>query len=432
MPMTDELGNLILRRMNVQQAVFTGGYFEMWLSRLAEPQPDLRDDQNYLNRARFQQVTDALFAVMTERQLHTLKTALPWWLLRLLGVAHASRMTLLSFNYDTLVEHAVNSHSIYDWEANSRVLAEHVLNHTPPWPPGPGRYGTDDAASFRLLKLHGSLDTFWVPGDRSGSTINRSPMVSGSWTQPEPIDQSTRRRDFPGRSPYIVPPAAAKSAFYDNPISRELWQSAAEALADARRVVLIGYSLPPTDLVTSGMLAECLNTVRVRDIVVVNPRPQEIVERLAFLGVDRKAIRTQDGSQAVEDFVNEVEGEAAKRVLRSLATQEDDVSLIVGGNESRGAVVTGLDRDDTTINLRIGELQPFMTARYAGVLGQGSTPCRIGQLKSLIGASSSGLTVSFSEFGPSCRIIDTATWSTSVGAGDGRWLVLIPSALPTS
>lgn len=336
----------------------------------------------------------------------------------------------MSFNYDTLVEHAVNSHSIYDWEAGSRVLAEHILNHTPPWPPGPGRYGTDDASSFRLLKLHGSLDTFWVPGDRSGSTINRLPMVSGSWTQPEPVDESTRRRDFPGRSPFIVPPAAAKSAFYDNPISRELWQSAADALAGADRVVLIGYSLPPTDLVTSGMLAENFN--HAREIIVVNPQPLEVVERLAFLGADRRLIRTQDGPHAVENFVGQVEAEAAKRVLAMLLQKEDDDSLIVGGNESRGAVVIGLDREDTTINLRIGGLQPFAEARFAGVQGQGSRPCNVGQLKALVDEGISSMTVSFAETNQSCRIIDTGNWATSVGAGTGRWLVLIPSAMPAS
>lgn len=77
MPMTDELGNLILERMKLQRSAFSGGYFEMWLSRLAEPQPDLRDDRNYLNRARFQQVTDMLSVVMSERQFDALQSSPP-------------------------------------------------------------------------------------------------------------------------------------------------------------------------------------------------------------------------------------------------------------------------------------------------------------------------------------------------------------------
>ena len=32
---------------------FAGGYFEIWLSRLAEAQPDLREDQNYANCSKF-------------------------------------------------------------------------------------------------------------------------------------------------------------------------------------------------------------------------------------------------------------------------------------------------------------------------------------------------------------------------------------------
>src|SRR6266568_3205067 len=55
------------------------------------------------------------------------------------------------------------------------------------------------------------LNGYWVPGDASGATIHRWDLF-GSWGQPEPVDQDRLRRELPGRSPFIVPPTAAKSA----------------------------------------------------------------------------------------------------------------------------------------------------------------------------------------------------------------------------
>lgn len=57
----------------------------------------------------------------------------------------------------------------------------------------------------------------------------------------------------------IVPPAAVKSPYYVNNTIRALWRQAAEALQQADELVIIGFSLPPSDQIVSSMLATELN-----------------------------------------------------------------------------------------------------------------------------------------------------------------------------
>jgi hypothetical protein len=63
-----------------------------------------------------------------------------------------------------------------------------------------------------------------------------------------------------------VPPAAVKSPYYNNRTLQELWRSAADALRQAEELVIMGFSLPQTDLLVGSMLATTL-----RDDSVITP-----------------------------------------------------------------------------------------------------------------------------------------------------------------
>jgi hypothetical protein len=60
------------------------------------------------------------------------------------------------------------------------------------------------------------------------------------------------------REPMIVPPAAVKSPYYNNRTLQELWRKAADALSQADELVIMGFSLPQTDLLVCSMLATTL------------------------------------------------------------------------------------------------------------------------------------------------------------------------------
>jgi hypothetical protein len=287
------LGTLVLERLDEPHpSFFIGGYFEMWLSRLAEPQPDLPDHRNASNWALFLRITEVLHRVMVEREREALAEDPPQWLTRLVRVAHAEKLTMVTFNYDTLLEKATDECRIYDWEQRILAGSLHTVNMLPPPPYVPGfSFGPSPANSFTLLKLHGSIDNYWVAGDTSGATINR--YNTGDWSHPLELDEKERSRRLPNRTPFIVPPAAAKSSFYNNPVTRQIWQWAAQALETADTISLVGYSLPATDLATSGMLADAISVSRPR-MEVVNLCPDPVVDRLLYLGAGRDDIPIRD------------------------------------------------------------------------------------------------------------------------------------------
>jgi hypothetical protein len=168
MPLTDELGNLAQARagFGAQDWWATGWTFEALLSRLAEDQPDLDEEENLLNRSRFVATAKAISSVLVERQRQAVARPAPQWLLRLVGSLHAQDTTVISFNYDTLIEAAVVAHTMLDWSTGQRVQDSDVVGHLPPNPPG--TWGDDVRQTFRLLKLHGSVNWWWSPGDTTG------------------------------------------------------------------------------------------------------------------------------------------------------------------------------------------------------------------------------------------------------------------------
>src|SRR5690242_3381792 len=94
MPVTDELGQLALAGISIGELQipsqgFANGYFESWLSRLAEPQPDLKYDENLRNQAAFAKISEAVRSVLVQRQMLTMTEPPPRWLERLVRVAHA-------------------------------------------------------------------------------------------------------------------------------------------------------------------------------------------------------------------------------------------------------------------------------------------------------------------------------------------------------
>ena len=120
---------------------------------------------------------------------------------------------------------------------------------------------------LKLLKLHGSVDWWWVPGDVSGMSLARE-GVYGRIGSPNRLGLGLREHLLPGRERFIVPPLAMKSAYYRNPLTRQLWQEAYEAIREATQFMLIGYSLPVTDFVIARMLGSALGTRSVRLEVV--------------------------------------------------------------------------------------------------------------------------------------------------------------------
>ncbi|MGH3158450.1 MAG: hypothetical protein ACRDNF_18015, partial [Streptosporangiaceae bacterium] len=121
LPLVDELGNACLdigdlgRDRRVPDGGFTGGSFETWLSRLADEQPYLSVGENLENQALFERFSEAIAIVLGENVDAALAAGCPAWLNEFSRVAHQRRATLVTFNYDPLIECAVATGLLYEW-----------------------------------------------------------------------------------------------------------------------------------------------------------------------------------------------------------------------------------------------------------------------------------------------------------------------------
>ena len=87
-----------------------------------------------------------------------------------------------------------------------------------------------------ITKLHGSVN--WLAprnSPASGDVFWYNPIAT--------IDPVLMK----GLKPLIVPPTLEKSLFLENPFLSMVWQTARAQLGSARRIFVIGYSLPSSD-----------------------------------------------------------------------------------------------------------------------------------------------------------------------------------------
>ena len=381
MPLTDELGRQAAElletngvRVGAAQLGFGRGVsFESWLTLLSEDQPHLTDAENRDNAALFAHLRDAIANILMRADLAARGRPAPSWLYELVSVLHRRRATVLTLNYDTLVETAVESHSLWDPAIKSRAAPIDILHNLPPLPNVGARVVGPLCRTFRLLKLHGSLDWWAVPHDTSGATLNRE-ETRGTFGAPYEMSSEQRQRELPGRERFIIPPLSTKSTYYQNPLTRELWQQAYQALQGANRISIVGYSLPSADLVMANMLRGALSNREVA-VDVVNPDPDALAERLVGLGAAAGALKVTCGSDCVASFTRSLCGEAAavltNELRETVLVEAPDASLAVAWGDpnvvgaSMRPVAELSVRCDRTLELVLEEYIPRAGATAA-------------------------------------------------------------------
>lgn len=438
MPLTDELGRqaldiLAARGRQLQHVGLGAGLnFEAWLSLLSEEQPQLTDAENRDNAALFAHLRDAIAEALVAAQQEVLSLRAPSWLYEFVAALHTAEAIVLTLNYDVLIEAAVSGHNLPDRRGREIVRPLDVLGNLPPLPSAGARAIRPLCRTFRLLKLHGSLDWWAVPNDPSGATLNRE---DGSPTFGEPAGMSdeARRRDLPGRERFIVPPLSTKAGYYKNPLVRELWQQASRALLEASRISIIGYSVPITDFVMASMLRGAV----ARDIPVdvVDLYGDEVRKRLLALGAGEARMTVFAGDDCVSVFTSALCAEATAamvdRLEQRLPNDAADAALLVTWNPeqpgSQGHRVRALSvRPDRTLELILEETSPrggAMAARFDkdGKPSSETFP----NVADLISAAQGCRRVVARLGGSADILIDFRLEGQNVGAS-ARWLVFSP------
>lgn len=185
------------------------------------------------------------------------------------------RETIITFNYDLLIEEALNHLGIeYNYVVTGNRITETGEEQFEILPlPTTG---------LPLLKLHGSVN--WVspeitkehPNSKSKSGNTQTDLqhlvrsVAGSFQQISVFEKyEALRRYQADQRPYLVPPTWSKSL--QAPLT-VVWDAAVKALRTATRVIILGYSIPLTDQHFRYLLAAGLQgNISLRKVFFVNP-----------------------------------------------------------------------------------------------------------------------------------------------------------------
>lgn len=132
-------------------------------------------------------------------------------------------------------------------------------------------------ASRRVLKLHGSINWIYHSGPTAPFSgpryIWRQPgdVILERHPQIHPTMGPVWTPDYDGdmAEPLLIPPQLIKPL--DHPILQTVWSAARETLSTCRRLVIVGYSFPPTDFHVRQLFLEVFARHNLVELIIVNP-----------------------------------------------------------------------------------------------------------------------------------------------------------------
>lgn len=291
MPVMSELGPAVLEQLSLspeELAPFRGDV-EMWLSYLSDRQPWDNEDVGLTNRALFVRASGAVRDVVeaaSPASWDDLSSKSQDLLFRMAHHWAEQKTAVLTFNYDLIVETALKQEMNHYREQDLYALPLTSRRDTA------GMVVADESADENrptLYKLHGS--TNWL---YSGTTYPYAPIVLRE-----------RSRDphlYDDLQPVVVPPTSSKSPFYGNTALRAQWHNAFQQLKTADRLIIMGYSMPTTDLQICSLLGLAMKDST--QIVVVDHSAQA-AEHIQKLFPHHDVDSRYAGPGAIDRFIDE-------------------------------------------------------------------------------------------------------------------------------
>ena len=299
MPTMAELSSAVLEKVGKNQLAELarlGNNIELWMTYLSQSQPWLKTPENDRNKAFAGQLREQIKEIIDDRTTSAAQSKPPDWLSRLIRSWHERRATVITLNYDTLIERASRELPIAD-----KIRGIRAEEMYPPYfanirsRSGVGLLGGGTIATFSYLKLHGSTNWYYSGRDDFyGETIFYSDVPAlGSDLLAEEKALSALSRD---KEALIIPPVTEKTTYFNNETVKGLWHDARDALSKATRVFVIGYSLPISDL---GMQFFLRNN---------QPKPQTpvyVIDTCAAVATRYKCVLPE--LQIIKDFAHDQE-----------------------------------------------------------------------------------------------------------------------------
>ncbi|GAA4358347.1 hypothetical protein [Angustibacter luteus] len=326
MPTTLELGETITESLrqtqHLQQDFSLERYdkdFELWLSYLANDQPWLTTEEQLKNKILLGKATTAVGDEVRQRELNA-----TYWAedeafvhgglspnadtrgeFTRLGAHWAGRpgaltaCTVITFNYDTFAERLIMMGG-YDKDWHHLYVPPLVLPGGAFWPGRSFRQDDSfDSLHAAVLKLHGSLNWKSAGPDRPDQNIHLTGSAAPDWRSSEGYRDGLEFA-WSYLQTLIVPPTAMKSAYYAIPALAHQWTAAREAIRTATKVIMLGYSLPPTDQAVHAFFAE---TLPGREVVFVNRRKDDGLRLVDIVGAKNVNFKYTGTPNPIPDYI---------------------------------------------------------------------------------------------------------------------------------
>ena len=166
--------------------------------------------------------------------------------------------TIISFNYDCVVDHALRRTASGRWSARygySLPKPKRVVGHEH-WDAIQPPVGSNN--TINLLKLHGSLN--W-----------QLPSVEKALEGEIRLKQRLYQQKGTPRFT-IIPPEFVKN-IQEDPNFKALWRNAERAIRNAEVIALVGFSFTPTDLHVDSLfrIAQAGSSTGLQTLVIANP-----------------------------------------------------------------------------------------------------------------------------------------------------------------
>lgn len=168
------------------------------------------------------------------------------------------RDTIITFNYDCLLDSSLkragsqkwNPHYGYGFNLGPRGKA---ISGDSFWQP---KICASEDLTVHLFKLHGSLHFQVANPEDEASKVKLK-------------ERPYTKQAGGGLKFTIIPPESHKE--YDKGVFGTLWSKASAAIHKSEHIVLIGYSMPATDLHSSTLFRISVPGGQLKSLVVVNP-----------------------------------------------------------------------------------------------------------------------------------------------------------------
>lgn len=223
----------------------------------------------------------------------------------LVNTWHINRNHVLTFNYDLLVEALAEFVQCKNYRDNDDTQGVRFMfpRYLYPIPiphvrtrNGGTWSGSTNETTFSYYKLHGSLNYYTYP-----APFQNTNMYHRHYGELEELAEGLRT--------FIVPPTNDKHVYTEHPVLQAIWTKAVEELTncDLGRIIMVGYSMPQTDLTVLSMLRSAIRSShkdgRVSpEILVVNPDPDAARHIKELLGVPNPVGQVTDVTGFLEQY----------------------------------------------------------------------------------------------------------------------------------